>query len=71
MTADQHAELCAAVRGCAGKVLLSGYPSELYRRELEAHGWHRHDFDLPNNAASGKDKRRMTESVWCNFVASV
>jgi hypothetical protein len=25
------------------------------------------DFDLPNNAAGGKAKRRMIECVWMNF----
>ena len=28
------------------------------------------DFDLPNNAAGGRSKRRMTERVWANFVRS-
>ena len=42
-----------------------GYPSELYDRAL--HDWTRHPFDLPNQAAGGRRKRRMTEVVWCNF----
>lgn len=67
MTEEQHTDLCTVIRKCEGKVLLSGYPSELYRFQLEEQGWHRHDFELPNNAASGKDKRRMVECVWCNF----
>jgi DNA adenine methylase len=67
MTEEQHVDLCTVVRKCAGKVMLSGYPSELYRLQLEAEGWHRTDFDLPNNAAGGKTKRRMVESVWTNF----
>jgi len=66
MSADDHRELLAVVRDCAGRVMLSGYRNELYDRELS--GWVRHDFDLPNNAAGGKAKRRMTESVWCNFT---
>ena len=40
--------------------------SELYDAMLE--GWSRHTFDLPNNAAGGEEKRRMTEVVWCNFA---
>lgn len=67
MTEGQHTDLCTALRKCVGKVMLSGYPSELYRFQLEAEGWHRTDFDLPNNAAGGKTKRRMVESVWTNF----
>jgi hypothetical protein len=46
-------------------VVLSGYPSGLYDRELR--DWTRHAFDLPNKAADGTEKRRMTEVVWCNF----
>lgn len=67
MTADQHRDLCALIKTIKGKVMLSGYPSDLYRDQLERHGWTRHDFDLPNNAAGGATKRRMTECVWCNF----
>lgn len=62
---EQHEELLDTIRGCRGKVMLSGYPSDLYEERLA--GWARHDFDLPNQAAGGKSKRRMTESVWCNF----
>lgn len=67
MTEEQHTDLCTVIRKCEGKVMLSGYPSELYRFQLEAQGWKRHDFDLPNNAAGGDAKRRMVECVWCNF----
>jgi DNA adenine methylase len=67
MTKEQHAELCDTVCKCEGKVILSGYPSELYHQMLELKGWKRRDFRLPNNSAGGKTKRRMTESVWCNF----
>ncbi|HET6575907.1 MAG TPA: DNA adenine methylase [Fimbriiglobus sp.] len=66
MSAGDHRELLATIRDRAGRVMLSGYPSDLYERELS--GWVRHDFELPNNAAGGNSKRRMTESVWCNFV---
>lgn len=29
--------------------------------------WTRHTFELPNNAAGGETRRRMTEVLWCNF----
>ncbi len=67
MTAEQHNDLCTVIRKCEGKVMLSGYPSELYRFQLESQGWHRHDFEIANNASGAKEKRRMTECVWCNF----
>jgi DNA adenine methylase len=65
MTTEQHEELLATIKTLQGKVMLSGYPSKLYDSKLS--GWHRHQFDLPNNAAGDIIKRRMTECVWCNF----
>jgi DNA adenine methylase len=65
MTAAGHRELLKVLLDCRGKVMLSGYRSALYDRALA--GWTRHDFDLPNHAAGGEVKRRMTECVWCNF----
>ncbi len=71
MTLTQHDELLDVLDECQGKVMLSGYPSALYKARLEdrADGkWHYHDFDLPNQAAGGATKRRMTERIWCNFT---
>lgn len=65
MTEGQHRELLDLVTGCRGRVVLSGYPSALYADRLR--GWARHEFAVPNQAAGGKLKRRMTEVVWCNF----
>jgi DNA adenine methylase len=65
MSEANHRELLAVLRACRGKVLLSGYPSALYDELLPA--WRQHTFELPNNAAGGPDKRRMTEVLWCNF----
>ena len=60
-----HAELLSTIRKCKGRVMLSGYPSDLYDAKL--HDWTRREFALPNQAASGKQKRRMIEVVWSNF----
>jgi DNA adenine methylase len=65
MNEQEHKDLLALLLECKGKVMLSGYPSELYDTLLK--NWTRHTFDLPNNAASGEVKRRMTEVLWCNF----
>jgi DNA adenine methylase len=65
MNKEQHRELLTTLLGCKGKVMLSGYSSDLYESVL-AH-WNQHTFDLPNNAAGGEKKRRMTEVLWCNF----
>lgn len=65
MSESDHRELLAVLRICTGRIMLSGYPSDLYETELK--GWSQHTFDLPNNAAGGDVKRRMTECLWCNF----
>jgi DNA adenine methylase len=65
MTTDEHRLLLQTLRACKGKVMLSGYRSGLYDGLLKS--WNRHTFDLPNNAAGGKEKGRETEVVWCNF----
>jgi DNA adenine methylase len=65
MPTEKHADLLDLVRQCEGKVMLSGYRSLLYDEVL--YEWNRHEFELPNHAAGGKDKRRMTEVVWSNF----
>jgi DNA adenine methylase len=65
MAVDRHGELLEVICKCAGRVMLSGYPSEMYDSRLR--DWTRHKFALPNQAVGGSQKRRMTEVVWCNF----
>ena len=60
MTEQDHVELLAALLQHKGPVILSGYPSELYDRELK--GWHRITRKSYNQNA---DQR--TEVLWCNF----
>jgi DNA adenine methylase len=60
----------SALAGIKGKFLLSGYRSELYDDAARRCEWNRLDFDLPNHAAGGAEKRRMTECVWCNYDTS-
>ena len=65
MSVSQHKQLLDMLAGLQSKVMLSGYPSPLYEQKLE--GWHKVDFDLPNNSAAGDTKERRTERIWCNF----
>lgn len=67
MSVEQHQEMLEQLSSVRGKFLLSGYRSDLYDTFSDRLGWRRVDFDLPNHAAGGKAKRRMTESVWMNF----
>lgn len=65
MTNRDHRDLLRLLETVEGKVMLSGYRSELYDEHLV--GWTRHEFDVPNNAAGGRTKKRMIECLWCNF----
>jgi DNA adenine methylase len=67
MSDQDHGNLLGVLASLRGKFMLSGYRSDLYDEAAAEHGWRREDFDLPNNAAGGKSKRRMTESLWMNF----
>jgi len=67
MTRQQHEELLIVLDGIAGKFLLSGYHDPLYDKAAEMYGWRLTEFHLPNNAAGGRSKRRMTECVWRNW----
>lgn len=65
MKAEQHEELLDEITKCEGRVMLSGYHSDLYARRLRK--WTVHEFSIPNSAAQGKKKRVMTEVLWCSF----
>lgn len=67
MTIEQHGALLDTLGGITGKFILSGYDCDLYRNRESVYNWRREEFDLPNNAASGASKRRMTEVIWSNF----
>lgn len=60
MTEQDHVELLAALADHKGPVILSGYPSDLYDRELKT--WSRITRKSYNQNA---DQR--TEVLWCNF----
>lgn len=71
MSDNDHRNLIAyLVNSVKGKVILSGYHSDLYDTLHEKHGWRLLEFDLANHAAGGKTKRRMTECLWLNFPDS-
>jgi DNA adenine methylase len=61
-TDEQHAELAAALHGCAAAVVLSGYPSALYD-DLYT-GWHRDE--VAASTGNGGDDRGRTEVLWSN-----
>ena len=64
----EHGRLLDVLLGVKGKVMLSGYPSDVYDGTLTpARGWTRHAFGRANHAAGGKSKRRMVECLWRNW----
>jgi DNA adenine methylase len=65
MTDEDHTKLAKALHDCKSKVILSGYPSELY--DSLYGDWHIVDFDLANHAAAGRKKNRAVERLWMNF----
>jgi DNA adenine methylase len=65
MSDDEHRQLAATLSKCKAKVVVSGYPSELYSEIYD--GWRTVDFDIANHAAGGKSKGRATERLWLNF----
>jgi hypothetical protein len=68
MTEDDHEELLGVLAGIKGRFLVSGYHSKLYDNAARRHGWRlQHEFDLPNHAAGGRTKRRMTDCLWSNY----
>ena len=60
MTEQDHLDLLDALKQHKGSVILSGYPSEMYDRELR--GWSRIARKSYNQNAD-----RRTEVLWCNF----
>lgn len=78
MTSEDHVELVTVLLALEGKVMLSGYASDLYR-PLEDAGWQRREFETTCSAAgrtrsSGlqgngkiKEKQKRTEVIWMNY----
>ena len=60
MTEQDHVELLAALLQHKGPVIISGYPSELYDRELR--NWSR-----ITRKSYNQNSDPRTEVLWCNF----
>lgn len=60
MTDDDHRRMALCLRGCRGMVVVSGYPCDLYDRELFSR-WHRVE-----RAALADGARKRVEVLWLN-----
>lgn len=65
MSEEDHRQMLETIVECKGSVMLSGYHNKLYDSFLSQ--WNRHDFKIDNKVSGAKSKRKVTESVWCNF----
>lgn len=61
-TDEEHTDLLRILKALPCMVILSGYPSELYSRELP--GWRVHTFSTVNRAGE-----KVTECLWMNYPA--
>lgn len=59
----EHRELAEALRAARAAVVVSGYPSDLYDRDLYA-GWDRHT--IAANTGQGGEWAARTEVLWSN-----
>lgn len=62
-TDGEHRDLAEALHACRAAVVLSGYPSDLYDRELYP-DWHRHA--MPASTGQGGTWANRTEVLWSN-----
>ena len=60
MTEQDHLDLLEALSQHKGPVILSGYPSEMYNRELR--GW-----SVVTQKAYNQNSDQRMEVLWCNF----
>lgn len=67
MDNSDHVLLCETARLLKGAIMICGYPTKLYSRELEQHGFVRHDKATMNSASGRKVKPKVVESIWCNY----
>lgn len=65
MTTDDHIDLANVLNKFKGKVIISGYSSQLYRRLYE--GWKCYKKKIVNHASQKKKKPMKTECLWINY----
>lgn len=66
MTDIDHNDLLDILLSVKGKVVLSGYESELYAQKLKH--WHLVSKIVNSSAAKTPNKIKRTEMIWSNFV---
>jgi len=62
-----HERLLETLTGVSGHFILSGYPSDLYSRFADRHGWRCVTRSIDNKSSCAKSKAMKTECLWMNF----
>lgn len=78
MSTQDHIDLLEMLHDIQGKVMVSGYDSELYTKYLDGNGWTRHEFDVvlwantvitnghTSDCVFSSRRGRRKEVVWLN-----
>lgn len=65
MDNKQHEKLLSTIKECKGKIMISGYHSDLYDIELKS--WNLFEKKIDNKASSKRKKEIKIECIWRNF----
>ena len=65
MTVEDHLALLHLAKNARGKVIISGYSSPLYNRNLK--DWRVRRKNMANHSSQSKVKKRRVECLWLNY----
>lgn len=65
MDDKKHEELGKLINSCKGRVIISGYPSNLYSDLFK--DWKMIKIEVANHASQQKSKKKKLECIWMNF----
>jgi len=65
MTTEDHLKLIELIKTCKSKVVISGYPSAIYRSHLKE--WNCIQKKIANHSSQKKTKPIKTECLWVNY----
>ncbi len=69
MTQQDHIDLAGVLNSCKGKVLLSGYNSDLYQELYSS--WYKSEYTIVNHSSQKKTKEKKIEVCWSNYDPSL
>ena len=66
MTDADHCRFLERIQAVEGRVMVSGYDSDLYGEALNH--WKRYEFATTCLMSNAKKRPQRTEVVWCNYI---